>query len=361
MRKYRNQIILGIVAVIAIYVVLLLLLDNQGQFTEEVLMALSQFPLWLLLPLVGIQLIVAACRFWVWQYYLGVIGARDKISLLDSAVIFVSCFVMVVSPGKAAELLKAVFLKLKTGVPFTRSAPIVIAERVVDGIAVIVILCVTLLFLTDDLNLGAYLSISQLIVFSTGALLAFGLIAVQIEPLARLILSWIARLPLLRRLHPALRDLYESSREIFQLKYVLNAISRGIGVYIFSSIGFVIILYGFGVALTPTIALQATFINGVNAAIGGLSLVPNGAGVTELSGAIMLETIMAPANSVLTPGVIAAVALMQGFFHKWFRVLLGLIVMVIFRDRLFPKGEMARLEAEIEAYEQQKHPVKGVN
>lgn len=358
MRKYRHQIIIGIVSVIAIYVVLLLLLDNQGQFTEDVLAALSRFPLWLLLPLIGTQLIVAACRFWVWQYYLGVIGARDKISLLDSAVIFVSCFVMVVSPGKADELLKAVFLKLKTGVPFTRSAPIVIAERVVDGIVVILILCFTLLFLTDDLNLGAYLSISQLIVFSTGALLIFGLIAVQIAPLAQGILGLIAQIPLLRRLHPALSDLYESSREIFQLQHVINAILRGVGVYIFSSIGFVIILYGFGVALTPNIALQATFINGVNAAIGGLSLVPNGAGVTELSGAIMLEVIIAPISAVLTPGVIAAAALMQGFFHKWFRVLLGLIVMMLFRERLFPKGDMQRLEAEIEAYEGQKRTIR---
>jgi uncharacterized membrane protein YbhN (UPF0104 family) len=86
---------------------------------------------------------------------------------------------------------------------------------------------------------------------------------------------------------------------------------------------------------------------GVTSAIGALSFVPNGAGVTELSGAAMLMAIVAPANPALTLGVAAAVALLHGFFHKWFRVLLGLAVAVIFRERLFSLAvevELAALE-----------------
>jgi uncharacterized protein (TIRG00374 family) len=351
MQKYRNRLIAGGILAVVIYVGLLLIFDNQGQLTESVVTALRDFPAWLLIPLIGTQLAVAASRFMVWQFYLGVIGARDKISVFDSAVLFISGFVLVMSPGKAAELLKAVLLKIRTGVPIARSAPIVIAERVVDGLSLAIILTATLLLMGDQLALGEYSTASRAIIYSTAVLLTLGLIVVQIAPLAYFILDRIiARLPLVRRFHAPLTDFYESSREIFQLRHLLPAAMRGFGVYLFSSLGFVLILWGFGLELTPTLVLQAIFINGVTATLGALSFVPNGAGVTELSTAAMLTAIVAPNNPVLTIGVAAAAALLQGFFHKWFRVLLGLIVGVIFRNRLFTTSP-TRLDAEIKAAE----------
>lgn len=356
MQKYRNRLIAGVILALVIYIGLLLIFDNQGQLTESVAEALRIFPAWLLIPLIGTQLAVALSRFLVWQFYLGVIGARDKITTLDSAALFVSGFVLVMSPGKAAELLKAVLLKIKTGVPITRSAPIVIAERVVDGLSVTIILTTSLLLLNQQLSLGDYRDASRAIVFFTAGLLTLGLVTIQIAPLARFILDQIiTRLPVVSRLHSPLTDFYESSREIFQLRNFIPAAIRGLGVYIFSSIGFILILWGFGLEIDTTLILQAVFINGVTAALGALSFVPNGAGVTELSTAAMLTAIIAPSNPAMTIGAAAAAALMQGFFHKWFRVLLGLGTAIIFRDRLFP----ANFEAEINAAEQEQRSVQG--
>jgi glycosyltransferase 2 family protein len=356
MQKYQNRLVGGVIFALVIYIGLLMIFDNQGQLTESVTAALRVFPSWLLIPLIGTQLAVAISRFLVWQFYLGVIGARDKITVWDSAVLFVSGFVLVMSPGKAAELLKAVLLKIKTGVPVTRSAPIVIAERVVDGLSVIIILTVSLLLMNEQLSLGDYADASRAIVFFTAAVLTLGLIVVQIAPLAYFVLNgMIGKLPLIKRLHQPLVDFYESSREIFQLRNLIPAALRGLGVYIFSSIGFILILWGFGLELNSTLILQAVFINGVTAAIGALSFVPNGAGVTELSTAAMLMAIIAPANPLMTSGAAAAAALLQGFFHKWFRVLLGLGVAILFRSRLFPSN----FEAEIAAAEAAKHSLSG--
>lgn len=350
MRKYRNQILLGAVLALAIYIVLLLLLDNQGQLTTGVADALVGYPFWILIPVMLLQVVAGFFRFLEWHYYLGVIDARDKISLLDSAVIFVAAFTMVVSPGKAAEVLKSVFLKMKTGVPIARSAPIVVAERVVDGIAVILILTLVLLFAADELELGIYLGISQAIVFSSAAFLGFCLVAVQIRPLAYFVLGIIQRLPLIRRAHGWFVDLYESSREIFQIQHVAITTLMGVGVYFASTAGFVLILWGFGLEITWTLVLQTTFMVGVSSAIGALSFVPNGAGITEISNAAMLMVIVAPQNPTVTVSVAAAAALLQGFFHKWFRVLVGLAVAVIFRDRLFT----AEFELYISEAEQEK-------
>ncbi|MEL6308080.1 MAG: lysylphosphatidylglycerol synthase domain-containing protein, partial [Chloroflexota bacterium] len=271
------------------------------------------------------------------------------------------------SPGKAAELLKSVLLKIQTtekasdddekgkaGVPVARSAPIVIAERVVDGIAVLLLMTATLIIAGDNLNLGTYAGIdyavlSRTLIFSSTAIILTGLIVIQIKPLAYFFLNLLEKIPVLNRLHQPLTDFYESSREVFALHHVLLMSMVGVGVYISSAAGFVIVLYGFGLEITGQLILQALFIVGVSSAIGALSFVPNGAGVTEISNTGMLLALVAPIQPMVTLPLAAAAALIQGFFHKWFRVLAGLLVAFLFRNRLFGEdleAELANADAE---------------
>jgi len=42
------------------------------------------------------------------------------------------------------------------------------------------------------------------------------------------------------------------------------------------------------------------------------------------------------ATTALTPSAALTAAVIEGFFHKWFRVLVGLVVAVVYRKRLFP-------------------------
>jgi glycosyltransferase 2 family protein len=76
-------------------------------------------------------------RFWRWQRYL----ARLEISVpaWRSFWIFLAGQTMVLSPGKLGEVLKSVLLKRAFGVPVRRSAPIVLAERITDGLGVVVV------------------------------------------------------------------------------------------------------------------------------------------------------------------------------------------------------------------------------
>lgn len=369
MRKYRNQILFGILIALAIYIGLLLLADNQGRLeTDGILEHIFNFPIWLILPIIFFQTLIIFFRFIEWHYYLGVIGARERISIADSMIIFVATFTMVVSPGKAAELLKVVLLKMKTseptasdeklknGIPIARSAPIVIAERVVDGIAVIILMAVTLFIAGDKLNLGTYNGIdygflSRTIIYSSTVIILTGLIVIQIKPLAYFFLNLAKHIPLINRIHQALVDFYESSREIFALKHVFLMSIVGVGVYISSAAGFIVVLYGFGLEITWQLILQAMFIVGVSSALGALSFVPNGAGVTEISNTGMLLALVAPLQPIVTLSLAAAAALIQGFFHKWFRVLVGLAVAFIFHRRIFDD------ELEAELAEIENHPV----
>jgi glycosyltransferase 2 family protein len=369
MRKYSNQILFGILIALAIYIGLLIFADNQGQLDSEgIWEQLQAFPLWLIPVLILCQLFVIGFRFSEFVYFLGVIDARDRISFFDSLLIFVTNLMMVVSPGKAAELVKAVMLKIHTteivdgkkireGVPISRSAPIVIAERVVDGIAVLILMTTTLILAGDKLNLGVYNGIdydalSHTILYSSSGLILFGLIVIQIRPLAYFFLNLLRLIPLLKRLYQPLVEFYESSREIFAFKHIIVTSMLGVGVYFSSIMGFILVLYGFQLSITWQLILQATFIVGVTSAIGALSFIPNGAGVTEISNAGLLLAMVTPIQPMMTLAMAAAAAFLQGFFHKWFRVLLGLVVAFLYRDRLFNKDlELALRDEEVHQVE----------
>lgn len=338
MQKYRNRILLGFGIGFVIYAGLLIFVN-----TESLLNELQVYPWALLIPAILLKFVSWFFRFLEWHYFLGIIGAQDRIRLFDSAVLFISGFAMAVSPGKVAEVLKAVILKNKTGVPVARGAPVVIAERVVDGMAVIILAFAALFLAAEEMNLGEY----RVLIYVSAALLAFGLVAVQIRPLAYFALEIVARLPLVRRLHQPLVTFYESSYDIFKLRHMVITTFFGMIAALGDAIGFVIILSGFGVEITWLLFLQALVIVCLASAIGALSGVPNGAGVTEISVGAMLLVIVAPFNPVLTPAVAATAALMEGFFHKWFRVFVGLAVAVGFRRRLF-SAELETTLAEME-------------
>lgn len=339
MGKYRNRILIGFSIAFVIYVGMLLFTN-----TEELIGHLRTYPWTLLLPIIGLKMFAWVFRFWEWHYYLGVIGAQDKISLFDSAVLFISGFTMTVSPGKIAEVLKAVILKVKTGVPVAVSAPVVIAERVVDGIAVLVITLGAMVLAGDQVDFGAY----RPLIFLSVTLITVGMIAVQIEPLAYFFLNLLKRVPFVNRFYQPLVDFYESSREIFKLKHVIPTTAMGVIAYLADALGFTLILSGFGLEITWLLFLQATFIAGFSAAIGALSGVPNGAGVTEVSGSAMIVALIAPGNPALTPSAALTAAVIEGFFHKWFRVLVGMIVAILYRKRLFP-AEVEQTLNEMEA------------
>src|SRR2546430_7273281 len=72
-------------------------------------------------------------RFLKWELYLRRLGVR--IPLRDSFGIFLSGFSLTVTPGKVGEVLKSYLLREAHGIPMARTAPIVVAERLTDLVA----------------------------------------------------------------------------------------------------------------------------------------------------------------------------------------------------------------------------------
>ena len=76
-------------------------------------------------------------RYARWQYYLRRLGV--EVPHGESALVFLSGFVMGVTPGKLGEVFKSLLLYEARGVSIARTAPIVVAERLTDLLALVLL------------------------------------------------------------------------------------------------------------------------------------------------------------------------------------------------------------------------------
>src|ERR1044072_5197291 len=129
----RGRLLLGLI----LGVVVVVALSVYADFTKMV-EVLRDFE-WLLLPFVLLfTMFNYVLRLYKWDVYLRMIGATG-VAKLDSALIFFSGMAMAMTPGKVGEVLKSYLLKQVRGTPVATSAPIVMAERMTDGIAMLVL------------------------------------------------------------------------------------------------------------------------------------------------------------------------------------------------------------------------------
>jgi uncharacterized protein (TIRG00374 family) len=327
---------------------------GAGELAEK----LEDFPLWLFVPVFLLKCVNWVLRYVEWRYFLGVIGVRTvrgyavrpepspdrpTVRERDSAVLWLAGLTMAVSPGKLAEVLKALVLKNLSGLEFSRGAPVIFLERLVDGLAVIPLTTVAMLAVSGSLDTGD-LSISYIgaVLLGTTIMLGVMIAVVQHRPLALWLLAQAARLPLLRRIESVLHNLYESSYELIKLRHLVPTTLLGAGAYLTDSIGFYLMLTGLGLDASWTLFGQATFILGFSVIIASLSTMPGGAGGREITVGAMLTGVVG-----LTKTDAGTATFLISIFQVWAGVLLGLVVIALFRNTLFPPA----LEAEIEAYE----------
>ncbi len=266
---------------------------------------------WQLFPLVlGLTLFNYTLRFFKWHFYLGQVGV-ENFSMRRSARLFVGGFPLAVTPGKVGEVLKAIWLKRECGVPTPMGVAVVAAERISDGLAVLML---------STLGVIAYPQYWP--AFASVLVLLAGIILVsQIRPLALGLLKLGERLPLVCRFVPVLRDFYEGSFMLFRPKATLLAVSLGTVSWMGEGIGFYLILIGLGVPSGWGALSNAVFILAFSTVVGAVSTLPGGLGAAEASIAGMLVLLAG-----LESGTAAAATLLIRFATLWFGVTLGLLV-----------------------------------
>lgn len=338
-RQLRGKIILSIVFGVLVIAALSLFADVQ-----KLSLTLRTFGWWLVPPILGLTLFNYALRFLKWQYYLRLIKVRD-LSTSDSFGIFFSAFTMVMTPGKVGELLKSYLLRRAVGTPIAKSAPIILAERMTDGIALVILAALGL----ANTRLGW----PVLVITVVGAVAATAII--QHRPTAERLLTFGEGLgPLGPRIHH-LRNFYESSYELLRPRPFGIAVLCGLVSWMGECLAFYLVLIGLGLHGSFALLITATSILALATLIGSVSLLPGGLGVADASIAFLLTlTIAAPP---MTNDIAVAGALLIRFATLWFGVALGAVMVVIYR-RLF--SGMGALDTEDErGNDQTRRPATG--
>ncbi|HEY7125109.1 MAG TPA: lysylphosphatidylglycerol synthase transmembrane domain-containing protein [Ktedonobacterales bacterium] len=288
----------------------------------RLLQALRQFPWGLLPAILGLTLLNYGLRFVKWDYYLHRLGLA--VPRLVSLKIFVAGLSMAITPGKVGELLKSYLLKRYNGSPISRTAPIIMAERVTDGLAML-ILAAGGLALTG-------IGWQGLLAILLAATALIGVI--QYRPLALVLLGWGERLPVVRRFAGGLRAFYESAYVLLGFRPLLLAVTIGLVSWSGECVAFYLVLVGLGVPASWTLLVQAAFILATSTLIGSVTGLPGGLGSADLS---ILGLIVALVTRDTT--VAGAATLLIRFCTLWFGVSLGAIGLLVFRRSLLKAGD----------------------
>jgi glycosyltransferase 2 family protein len=254
------------------------------------------------------------CRFFKWQYYLRRLDIN--IPWLTSLLIFLSGLSMAITPGKVGELLKSYLLKRETGAPISYTSPVIVAERLTDGIAMVILASLGLVLY----RFGWGLLLLLLVVVLAGILL------IQNRRLSLKLLGFGERVPFLTRISHLIRAFYESAYTLLQWRPLLFAV--GIGVISWSGECAALYLVFIGLGIPPDLSLfiSATFILAVSSLIGSLSGLPGGLGTAD--GSMLGLTRLLVSSSATIAG---AATLLIRFCTLWFGLGLGVIALLVFR------------------------------
>jgi uncharacterized protein (TIRG00374 family) len=257
-------------------------------------------------------------RFFKWQYYLKLIGVRD-FPLLDSALTYLSGLGMAVTPGKVGEWLKSYLLRELDGTPMSRSAPVIIAERLTDSLGLVLLGTAGLLVFGDAWPAFVVMA----------GLCGLMFVVVRNKTVAYWVLGRLERLPLTARFATQAEEFYRSSYALLSpvalgSMTLLSVVSWG-----FEVIGFYCVLLGLGQDASWDLLLKASFIMPAATLAAALLLTPGGLGVAE-GGLVGLSQILLD----LPKGPAAVAALIIRLGTLWFGVVVGVIALVILTGRM---------------------------
>jgi len=276
----------------------LALLGDAAVFLE----GLQRLSLVQWLALLGLSLLNYGLRFARWHFYLRALEAR--VPLGRHLTIYLAGFAFTVSPGKAGEAVRSIYLR-GAGVPWSRGLAALAVERVLD-LAVMVILAALALQAFADYAGSAVLAV----------LLVAGLLFLVTRPgVSRWLLG---RLPATGRWATVGRGttaLLDDSRVLLAPGRLLGGLLLGLLAWGAEAWGFYWLLEWLDVGLDPLLAMG---IYAASMVAGALSFLPGGLGGAEVA----MVALLLAGGAVLGTAVLATVICRA--VTLWFAVVLGL-------------------------------------
>lgn len=324
--KYKKKILISIAAGALVYLAFSIYADF-----DKLISAFIHFS-WLWLPVIlALSFMNYIFRFIKWQYYLNIL--EIKLSYKTSFLIFLSAFTMSVTPGKMGEVLKSYLLKEENGTPVSKTAPIVLAERLTDFVS-IVLLCISgsIVF-----NYG------QILIIIIGMIFIFTIILLSMKNISLRIIGFFEKINFLKKHIQKIHTAYESVYTMLKIKALLIATVISLVSWFFECIGFYLVINIFSNPIGLEISvLSATFIYAFSTLIGAIAMLPGGVGLTEAS----LTGLLVFSN--IPKDISVASTIMIRLATLWFAVFVGIIAIFIYQRITNKRIENINIENSLE-------------
>jgi len=270
--------------------------------------ALGRFQ-WTLVPLV-----VAATfanyglRFVKWDFYLHRLAV--PLPRRQSLQVFLAGFTMAITPGKVGEVLKAVLVRDLVGTELSRTASVVMAERLTDVAGLLILSA-----------LGATaLPRGGLLLGAVAALLTLVLVLLSTPRLAEVAHTVLSRSGRLVRLAGPLRLFLGTGRTLVAPPALGWAVLLSVVSWFCECLAFYVVLHGLGLDISLR---AATFLYAFASLAGAVSMLPGGLGVAEGSLTALLAALGTP-----LPDAAAATLLIRAA-TLWLAVALGAVTLTV--------------------------------
>lgn len=259
-------------------------------------------------------------RFLRWALYLR--WQDVTVPTGNSAIVFGAGLSLSITPGKLGELVKSYLLRELHDIPATQTAPIVVAERVTDLVALLVLAII---------GVSAY-GVQTTVVAAAGGVVGMGLVLLAWPRPTRALIDLATRPRVTERFRDPLHDVYTGLVGLCRPSRLALATLIAIPAWGLECIGFALIVNGFpGAHVDFGLAMM---IYAATTIAGALSFLPGGLGVTEGAMTILL---VKSAQGVDQPTALDA-TLLTRLATLWFAVVLGLVFLGVARSRIARRG-----------------------
>lgn len=313
------MLVLAVLLAVIVYAGLLFYGDF-GAFLESARQISGLTVLWAL----ALSTLNFAIRYLRWEYYLRRLGI--VIPSGESALVFVAGFSMTLTPVRAGEVLKSLMLKESRDLPLARTAPIMVAERITDLGALVLLASVGCLPFEGGLLfcLGGTAVVALLLLFSS------------YRPLGELLLNVAGKIALVSRFVPKIRRAYETVWTLTGPRPFVIGLLTGTAAWAMQCLCLYFVAAEFTeMSLSLT---QSLFIYSAPLLAGTLAMLPGGLGLTEASMTALMVKLGGPTSSYAAA---AAITLIVRVVALWWAVLLGFAAVAVWRLRFRPSPEQA--------------------
>jgi glycosyltransferase 2 family protein len=284
---------------------------------EPLRQTLVGYPWLVFVAALGLSMGNYLLRFCKWELSLHWLRVREQAPGLTrgrSLLIYLAGLSMSITPGKVGEVLRSMLLRASDGVPFTRTAPVVVADRLTDLMALVLLAAVGVAERPEYVP----------VLVATVVLVGAGALVLGSPRLLGGALDLVARVPRLSAVAAKGRPLVDSS---------VTLMRRGplVGLTLLSVAGWGLECVGFWLLVDAFPGVDAslrtcTLLWSAGTLVGALSFLPGGLGATE--GSLVVATTRLVVGA--TQAMAVAASLLGRLATLWFGELVGGIALAIF-------------------------------